>query len=144
MGLQGRILRRQPSKKSSSRRLARALETGADDLELFEIPDLPELPLYNTTFEQLTTPLSEGAQRPSGAGRLDPVSSTRGVINRSGSRARSRTDPTLRPPVGQYSLTPSPSRIGVLARAESPRVATAHLKSILAFTNSPRSAIPEA
>jgi chromate reductase, NAD(P)H dehydrogenase (quinone) len=131
------------SKKSINRRLARALEKIApSDLELFEIP-IAELPLYNHDFDSDYPEVGKALK--AAIEGADAVLFVTPEYNRSipGS-LKNAIDWSTRP-WGKNSLNAKPvAVIGASPGLISTAVAQQHLKSILAFTNSPLLGQPEA
>jgi chromate reductase len=131
------------SQRSINRRLSKALtKLAPHDLELAEIP-ISELPLYNHDFDEDYPEV--GKQLKAAIESSDAILFVTPEYNRSIPGAlKNAIDWTTRPR-GTNSLNNKPvAVIGASIGPISTAVAQQHLKSILAFTNSPVLGQPEA
>ena len=131
------------SKKSINRRLALALRKVApNDLELVEIP-IDQLPLYNHDYD--TDYPEVGKALKAAVEGADAILFVTPEYNRSIPGALKNAIDWATRPWGTNSLNSKPvAVIGASPGLISTAVAQQHLKSILAFTNSPLLGQPEA
>nr|WP_042191593.1 NADPH-dependent FMN reductase [Kibdelosporangium sp. MJ126-NF4]CEL20175.1 NADPH:quinone oxidoreductase [Kibdelosporangium sp. MJ126-NF4]CTQ97400.1 NADPH:quinone oxidoreductase [Kibdelosporangium sp. MJ126-NF4] len=131
------------SQRSINRRLAKALtKLAPHDLELVEIP-INELPLYNHDYDGDYPEV--GKQLKAAIESSDAILFVTPEYNRSIPGALKNAIDWATRPWGSNSLDGKPTAvIGASIGAISTAVAQQHLKSILAFTNSPVLGQPEA